>query len=157
MLLHNFFQNAYVTRDLKHAQALLGERHNVTKWVEFEPEMEVFTALGGWGPCHLKVGLAWVGALQIELIEPISGNMEHYLDYLPADPSDKSPRLHHICSRVPDWDAARKEVTAKGWPVAYEGGVDGCSFVYLDTRESLGHYLEYLWMSDELWAYSGGT
>jgi hypothetical protein len=156
MYLTGFFQNAYVTRKLDHAVTRATQRHGIKDWVYFEPKMDVYTATHGHGPCHVKVALGWVGALQIELIEPVSGNLQHYLDYLPVEKTDYSPRLHHICMRVPDWKKARAEVDEKQWPVAYEGGVEGCNFVYLDARDSLGHYVEYMWMSDELWAYTGG-
>lgn len=156
MHLRHFFQNAYVTRDLARAEALIAERHGIESWVHFEPEMEVHTATDGTGPCRVKVALGWAGSLQIELIEPVSGNVRHYLEYLPADPADWSPRFHHVCMRVDDWECARAEVAARGWPVAYEGGVEGCRFVYIDARDSLGHYVEYMWMSDAMWAGSGG-
>lgn len=156
MHLNGFFQNAYVTRNLEQAVALVSERHGIRDWVYFEPQMEVYTAADGHGPCHLKVALGWAGPLMIELIEPISGNSQHYLDYLPADARDASPRLHHICMRVPDWELARAEVAEKNWPISYEGGIEGCKFVYIDARESLGHYLEYMWVSDEMWPAIGG-
>lgn len=158
MYLNGFFQNAYVTHNLERAVALVRERHGIKDWVFFEPVMEVFTAQAGYGPCHVKVALGWAGdgTLQIELIEPVSGNLQHYLDYLPDDKTDISPRLHHICMRVMDWDKARAEVDEKQWPVAYEGSVEGCKFVYIDARDSLGHYVEYMWMSPELWEASGG-
>jgi len=157
MYLDGFFQNAYVTRKLEHAVAAISERHGIRDWVYFSPEMEVYTATDGYGPCHVKVALGWAGALQIELIEPVWGNLQLYLDYLPVDAADYSPRHHHVCARVMDWDAARAEVDAKSWQIAYEGGVEGCRFVYIDTRASLGHYLEYVWMSPEMWTASGGT
>jgi len=156
MHLNGFFQNAYVTRNLQHAVSLVSERHGVQDWVYFEPQMEVYTATQGHGPCHVKVALGWAGPLMIELIEPVSGNNQHYLDYLPKDERDNSPRLHHICMRVPDWEAARAEVAEKNWPISYEGAVEGCKFVYVDARESLGHYLEYMWVSDEMWPAIGG-
>lgn len=152
MRLEQFFQNAYVTRDLDKAVALVTERHGIGDWVYFEPEMDVWTATDGNGPCHLKVALGWAGSLQVELIQPVSGNLRHYLEYLPADETDLSPRLHHICMKWDDWDAGLVEVAEKNWPVAYEGGVPGCKFVYIDTRDSLGHYIEYMWMSPEMWA-----
>jgi Glyoxalase/Bleomycin resistance protein/Dioxygenase superfamily len=118
--------------------------------------MEVYTATDGHGPCHLKVALGWTGALQVELIEPISGNLRHYLEYLPVDERDLSPRHHHVCMRVTDWSKTRAEVDERRWLIAYEGAVEGCKFIYIDARESLGHYVEYLWMSPELWAATGG-
>jgi hypothetical protein len=154
--LTGFFQNAYVTRNLEYAEARATERHGIKDWVHFEPKMDVYTSVAGRGPCHVKVALGWAGPLQVELIEPVSGNLQHYLDYLPPSKVDYSARFHHVCMRVPDWEKARAEVHQSEWPVAYEGGVEGCSFVYIDSRDSLGHYLEYMWMSDELWAYTGG-
>ena len=151
-----FFQTAYVTRSLDHAVATVTARHGIRDRVNFSPEMEVYTATDGVGPCHVKVALGWAGAMQVELIEPVSGNVRHYLEVLPAEPADLSPRFHHVCMRVRDWDAARAKVAAHGWTVAYEGGVPGCRFVYIDARDSIGHYVEYLWMSDEMWAGSGG-
>ncbi|MEZ5743078.1 MAG: VOC family protein [Sphingomonadaceae bacterium] len=156
MHFRHFFQNAYVTRDLARAEALIGARHGIGEWVHFEPEMDVFTATDGQGMAHVKVALGWAGNLQIELIEPVSGNVQHYLDRLPADEGNASPQFHHICMRVADWDATMALVEGGGWPVAYRGGVPGCEFVYIDARDSLGHYVEYMWMSDEMWAGSGG-
>jgi hypothetical protein len=91
--------------------------------------------------------------LQIELIEPISGLVQFYADYLPAD---DSPRFHHICIRVEDWDSTRAEIARQKWPVAYEGEVAGAKFVYLDARDSLGHYIEYMWLAPEMWTAIGG-
>lgn len=156
MHLDGFFQNAYVTHDLARAEALIGERHGITEWIHFDPHMEVYTATDGVGPCYVKVALGWAGSLQVELIEPVSGNVRHYREVLPADPADFSPRFHHICIRVADWDATRALVAERGWPVAYEGGVEGCKFIYIDARDSMGHYVEYMWMSDAMWAGSGG-
>jgi hypothetical protein len=156
MLLNNFFQNAYVTRNLDYAVAQARKHHGMEKFIFFEPDMEVYTAQEGRGPCKVKVALGWVGALQMEFIEPVSGNIGHYLDYLPKDKSDNSLRFHHMCMRWKNWDEARAEVDRQKWPVAYEGGVEGVKFVYLDARATLGHYLEYLWASDEMWSAMGG-
>ncbi len=157
MHLNNFFQNAYVTRSLEHAVDFVRERHGIGEFVYFEPEMDVYTSQDGHGPCHVKVALGWAGPLQLELIEPVSGNLQHYLDYLPEDPSDNSLRLHHICMRVLDWDKAREDIERQKFPVAYEGGVEGVKFVYLDARDTFGHYLEYLWASPEMWKQMGGN
>jgi hypothetical protein len=77
-----------------------------------------------------------------------------YRDYLPAD---DSPRLHHICIRAHDWEATRREIAREKWPVAYEGAFESAAkFVYVDARESLGHYVEYMWVSPEMWTSLGG-
>ena len=96
MKLDGFFQNAYVTRDLDHAIAEMQAKHGIAEFIRIEPQMNAWTREGGHAPCHLKVALGWQDDFLFELIEPISGNVQHYLDYLPADPKDPSLRLHHL-------------------------------------------------------------
>jgi hypothetical protein len=48
-------------------------------------------------------------------------------------PEGDGPRLHHR-----------------------EGASEGLRFLFLDTRELLGHYMEYTWMSDTAWQRIGG-
>jgi len=49
----------------------------------------------------------------------------------------------------------RAEIAELGLPLAFEGEVPGLVFIYLDARESLGHYLEYVWASAEGWDMIG--
>lgn len=67
-------------------------------------------------------------------------------------------RLHHICMRVGDWDVFRAEVDRRKWPVVIEGSEKGgqLRYIYVDARDSLGHFLEYCWMTPERWAQLGG-
>ena len=62
--------------------------------------------------------------------------------------------FHHICMRVPEWEPFRAAVAAQDLPVVLERAGEGdlLKFLYLDGREFCGHYLEYVWMSDERWA-----
>jgi hypothetical protein len=79
--------------------------------------------------------------------------MTLYLDQLPAD---DSLRFHHVCMRVDDWKGFRARVDRQPYPVAIEGGNDALRFLYLDAREFLGHYLEYVCMTPERWSQVGG-
>ena len=46
---------------------------------------------------------------------------------------------------------------AQPYPVVLKGGTPGkLDFCYLDTREWLGHYTEYVWMEPARWAAMGG-
>jgi len=78
--------------------------------------------------------------------------MTLYLDQLPPD---ESLMFHHVCMRVDDWSGS-----VPAWPsalsVAIEGGSEALRFLYLDAREFLGHYLEYVWMTPERWNQVGG-
>jgi hypothetical protein len=58
---------------------------------------------------------------------------------------------------VDDWDEFRARVDAQPYPVVLEGGNEFLRFLYLDARDFLGHYLEYVWTTDERWVQMGGT
>lgn len=160
MFLHGHMQNAYVTHDLDRAMAIVGERFGVKSFDLFEPEMTVNTPVGEQ-PLVTRVASFWAGWLNIEIIEPVSGYVEHYRSMLPADTSDAVPRFHHISLRRDDEAAMREEIAGLGLPLAFEGPVSireaipSLVFVYLDGRQTLGHYVEFTWKSPEAWQYVG--
>jgi hypothetical protein len=146
------YQNAYVTRDIKKAMDAFKGRADIRKLIQYEGSTDVITPAGR-GVQTNKLAFIWVGDLQYELIEPVSGTVDLYRDALPAD---DSPLFHHICMRVDDWSSFRARVDKQSLPVALEGGNDSLRFLYLDARKFLGHYLEYTWMTSERWAQLGG-
>ena len=154
MFLNGHYQTAYVTHDLDAAMELLTRRYGVKDYIVFEPDMILKTPHGDKAS-SVRAALAWTGGLQIELIQPVSGYLDHYLPFLPADTSDPVPRFHHIAVRRDDLDAMREEIDRLGVPFAFEGSVPGLVFIYLDARESLGHFLEYLWATPEAWQMMG--
>ena len=143
MFLKGHMQNAYVTHDLDQAVALISERYGVTDWQILAPDMTVKT-LAGEQPMVVRVGSAWLGGLNLELIQPVSGYVDHYVNMLPADKGDPVPRFHHISLRRDD-EA----------PVSIKDAIPSLVFVYLDARATLGHYLEFTWKSPEAWKYVG--
>jgi hypothetical protein len=153
MFLDNHYQNAYVTRDLNKAVSLFRAQYGIDTFKLFESTIDVRTPAGR-GMATMKVALGWVGNLQYELVEPVSGQVDIYRDAL----SDDAPlRFHHICMRVHDWGHLRTELERRKQPVVLEGGTAGqLQFAYVDARDSLGHYLEYCWMTPERWAGLGG-
>ncbi len=74
----------------------------------------------------------------------------------PMLPDDDLPRFHHSCARVPDWEDFRRRVDEQPYPVVIEGTGNDLKFRFLDTRDLLGHYHEYTWMSDTAWQRIGG-
>ncbi len=160
MFLQGHMQNAYVTHDLDRAMDIVGERFGVEKFDRFDPEMTVMTSQGEQ-PLVTRVASFWAGGLNVEIIEPVSGYVEHYLSMLPADTRDAVPRFHHISLRRDDESAMREEIARLGLPLAFEGplsireAIPSLVFVYLDGRQSLGHYVEFTWKSPEAWAYVG--
>ena len=152
MLEGRHFQNAYITRNIDKALQSFRDRADVRDATSFQVATDVWTP-GGGGSAVVKLSFIWIDNLQYELIEPVSGPVEMYSDALPGD---DSLRFHHICMRVDDWDGFRAKVDRQRYPVVYEGGNELLRFLYLDARDFLGHYLEYVWMTPERWAQIGG-
>lgn len=154
MFLRGHYQNAYVTHDLDAAMELLTDRYGLKDYIVFEPDMILKTPQGEKAS-SVRAALAWDGGLNIELIQPVSGFLDHYLPYLPADKKDPTPRFHHVAVRRDDEQAMRAEIDRLGLPLAFEGYVPGLIFIYLDARASLGHFFEYVWATPEMWTATG--
>jgi len=160
MFLTGHMQNAYVTHNLDKAMEIVADRFGVEHFDRFDPDMVVNTPIGHQ-PMVNRVASFWAGGTNIEIIEPVSGYVDHYLAMLPADRSDAVPRFHHISLRRDDEAAMRAEIARLGLPLAFEGPVSikeaipSLVFVYLDGRATLGHYVEFTWKSPEAWQFVG--
>ncbi|NGY03953.1 VOC family protein [Solimonas terrae] len=152
MLLENHYQNAYVTPDIEQALTIFRRRYGVADAKYFQAETEVWTPYGS-GIAVNRIAFIWIGDLQYELIEPVSGPVDLYRDALPV----RGLRFHHVCMRSFDWDATLAEVERQGLPVVYRGGTaSGLKFIYADARDTLGHYLEFTSVPDAVWTAMGG-
>ena len=149
MFLENHYQNAYITKDLDQAMELFRTRWDFDGFKHFQVSYELKTPTGS-GTATVKLALGWVGELQYELIQPVSGFTDIYREGLP----DRYPlKFHHAAMRIADWDAFRARIDRDRLPVAIEGGTPGqLQFLYIDARETVGHYLEYCWMTPQRWA-----
>jgi hypothetical protein len=154
MFLQGHYQNAYVTHDIDKARDLLSERYGLKDWINFDMELPVRTPEGE-RTLGVKVGCAWAGLLQIELIEPVSGAVEPYLPYLPADKGDFTPRFHHISLRRDDYEDMQAEIARLALPFVCEGGIPDLKYTYLDGRGTFGHYVEFVWASEAGWKMVG--
>ena len=146
------YQNAYVTRDIDKAVERFTARADVRSVVQFETTNEVQTAAGR-RLNHVKLAFVWVGDLQYEFLEPVAEAVPMLTSMLP---DDDLPRFHHSCARVPDWEDFRRRVDEQPYPVVFEGEGSDLKYLFLDTRDLLGHYLEYTWMTDDSWRRLGG-
>jgi len=146
------YQNAYVTRDIDKAVERFTARADVRSVVQFETTNEVQTAAGR-RLNHVKLAFVWVGDLQYEFLEPVAEAVPMLASMLP---DDDLPRFHHSCARVPDWEDFRRRVDEQPYPVVFEGEGSDLKYLFLDTRDLLGHYLEYTWMTDASWERLGG-
>ncbi len=154
MISGRHYQNAYVTRNLDKAVAHFRNQADIRKIMQFEVPVELWTPRGS-GTGVQKLAFIWVEDLNIELIEPRSGDV--LAIYRDALPEDDRLAFHHVCHRVDDWDGLAARLAKQPYPVVLKGGTAGMlEFLYLDTREWLGHYLEYVWMAPERWPQMGG-
>jgi Glyoxalase/Bleomycin resistance protein/Dioxygenase superfamily len=143
------YQIAYVTRDLTRGIYMLKSRFGVDDFLTTTLDLDLNKPAAA---ASIKVGVAWVGDFQIELIEPVSGAAEIYSGALPRDAA--AVALHHLAMRVSGdlqcWIDARAGIADDR--IVIEGGRDGMRFAYVDERATLGYFLEYVWMSENFLA-----
>ncbi len=130
-------QIAYVTNDLAAAMARLTADYGTPGFFEMS---NIQPGEDPAGKPVLKIALALVGGVDVELIEPVGDTAPLFSDVLP-DGEGLAIRFHHIAARIDgplsNWDAH----------VAY---------IYTDERATLGHYVEHVWMSPDLLAQMRG-
>ncbi len=147
MFIGEHTQNGYVCDDIEAGIALFRARGLEGEPTIIPVDQMVQTPAG---PKRQKTRLCmfWLNGLQYELIEPIVDETHVYANA----PSNGGPlRFHHINMKVDDWAEFRARVDDQEFPVAFEGGGDDLKFLYLDARKAFGHYLEYTWMTDDVW------
>jgi hypothetical protein len=149
MLLGHHFQNAYVCDNLEAGIDQFRGRGLLKEPYVIEVDQPIDTPNGELIN-SIRLCFIWIGDVQYELIQPVSDPLGVYDNCL----SNGGPlRFHHICMRVPDWADFRAAVDKQDLPFVFERdmGVDKLKFLYLDGRKVFGHYLEYVWMTDEAW------
>ena len=139
MLGGRYFHKGYVTRDLARAMESLTSLYGM-RWEILEASSEAMA---------MKLALGWHDNLEIELIEPLSGQVDFYREMLGPD---HTPRLHHTGILVDDWERLESDIAERGLPVITSGDLGEIKFAYVDMRAALGHYVEYMWMSEPMWA-----
>jgi hypothetical protein len=91
----------------------------------------------------MRLALAMVGPLQIELIQPLEGDTI-YADFV----RKRGYGLHHIAVAVDDMESAIAQAEAAGLTVIQDGGgfgLDGDGgYAYLDTEDMIGVTLEFV-------------
>ena len=150
MISGHHYQNAYIVEDIDAAIASFRGRAEFGDVRPFVIEQQLWTP-EGMKLVSTKLAFIWIGELQYELIEVLHDESGIYANW-----QDNGGLLHfhHVCMRVPEWEPFRAAVAEQDLSVVLERANEGdqLKFLYLDGREFCGHYLEYVWMSDERWA-----
>jgi hypothetical protein len=140
-----FFQWGYVTRDLDGAMAQFNTSFGIQDFsilVNSNPPSDDPNARA-----VTRVCFSWIGATQLEIIEVDSSLRSIYRDYLPANKSDI--KLHHFGFLVDDLDAAIARLKADGFDIPFSlGNPVGAAVAYADARALVGHYLEYICLTE---------
>lgn len=147
--LGQFVELGYVTNDLVRALNVLRSNYGIDHW------METGTAsikLGGGRTCALRVAVAYVGRLLLEVQEPVGGEVDWYRTVLPTD-GGFAIRLHHLAftaDSLERLDRVRQCLVATGHSIPYEGSFGATSrYFFADARDTLGQYLEYIHFGPE--------
>lgn len=154
MITGQHYQNAYIVADIDVAIAEFRTRAEYGEVRPFAIEQELWTP-DGLRKVSTKLCFIWIGDLQYELIEVVEDESGIYSNWQGAgQPGGGLLHFHHVCMRVPEWELFRAAVAEQDLPVVLERANEGdqLKFLYLDARAFCGHYLEYVWMSDERWA-----
>lgn len=142
------FQFAYVTNDIEQAKKVFAQQYGISKFLTLPEAVASEVYHNGKQVTNLlKLAFANVAHNQIELIEPVSDGSGIYAEVLPD--SGFALVFHHVACRHherEEWDAFRSGLDEKIHPVAIESASGPSSFLYLDERKTLGHYLEYMWL-----------
>ena len=150
-------QVAYVTNDLDAAAALLEKQYGIPGFYKFDT-----SAVAQPGDPQLRIGLARVGGVEIELIEPLGDTPSVFAGVVPRDRTKLAIRFHHVAIRIEgtlaDWQRHRDGIDTARHPIAYQGALgDMLRYFYTDERTTLGHYVEHVWMSPDLLAQLGAA
>jgi methylmalonyl-CoA/ethylmalonyl-CoA epimerase len=137
-------QVGLVVRDLDHTVECYWKQLGIGPWHFYtygRPLVKQMTYHGQPADYAMRIALAWIGPLRIELIE-MAGGDSVYVDFV----REHGFGVHHFGVLVDDMDAALAQAGAAGLNMTMDGagfGRDGDGhYAYLDTEKDLGTTLE---------------
>jgi hypothetical protein len=145
-----FHQVAYVTNDLQRALGVFRDRYGIPSFKVLEYGFDAVVDEKP-GRMELKIALANVDGVQVEVIEDVGSSFDLYTDPLPADGSFRIA-FHHVCIVIgggfENWE---RHLAGLGDRPHYYRPVTGAGTraIYTDERAALGHYIEHCWFSPE--------
>ncbi len=161
-LVTGLVQVCLVTQDFERMVAALADRLGVGPWKcwHYRPPALLDTRLGGApAPWTMKLGVAWVGAVQLEVIQPAAGQTI-YRDYLEAQGEGAQ---HLLVETGPGYFEALQAFEDAGYPNLQSGRINpplqvgaltlpplpgalagrfATQFAYFGTQAALGTVLE---------------
>ena len=149
----DIFQLSYVSSDRDKAVTHAAEKLGIDNFFTFDAKAPVVSR-GETVELALRVAVANTGTHQFEIIEPVGGPTWIYTD---GKDLDSQPLiLHHIGIAVVGpyslWQQTIAELERDGDEIVQISYLPPetepqAMFAYVDNRQSLGHFTEYLWWS----------
>lgn len=138
--INKVLQVCVVVKDLQKSMETYWNVFGIGPWkiITFQPPaLRNATMRGKPEAFTMKLGLAQIGNLQWELIQPLTGNST-YKEFL-----DKHGEgLHHVAVDVGDYDQAIALMQKHGIGILMSGQMPADSFAYMDTEKVLGTIIE---------------
>jgi hypothetical protein len=141
-------QTAWVVPDVAATEAHLSALTGVREWtrlpdIRFGPDACTFRGAAADFTAHIS--MAYVGEMQLELIQPVAGD-SIYSEFL----ASTGGGLHHLCWEVDDLDAALVRAKDAGMAAVQTGDMAGGSirFAYLDGAAHGVPYVELAQLDD---------
>jgi hypothetical protein len=158
-LFANVWQLGYVTTDLDRALEELSTRFGFEHQFRVPSGGATFMVGDEVVPWEARFAMAARGGLIVEVIEPVSGEVEFYRQSLPDDGSF-AIRLHHLAMFIEVGDEAWENVAGllagAGLAFDYTMLIPGrVRAGYIDARAELGHFLEVCQLEHEDLAFFG--
>lgn len=144
--LNHAVQIAYVTNDIDRARHMFQAIYGVEKWLDLAQRSgrQTVSINARNGRIEIRGMIAYVGAIQFELIQPVVDPERLYADFLPADGAF-AVRFHHLGFNQDGTDDVRalEQRLERDHVIAMATDSETMPVFYADARERLGHYLEY--------------
>lgn len=150
----DIFQLSYVTQDRDQAMTYAADKLGIDNFFTLDATVPVVSR-GETIDLSLRVAVANTGSHQFEIIEPVAGPTWIYTD---GKDLDLQPLLlHHIGIAVVGpyslWQQTIIQLERDGDEIVQisalsPGEEPKAMFAYVDNRQSLGHFTEYLWWSE---------
>lgn len=146
-------QLCWVTADIAATETFLSANFGVRSWtrlpdIHFDPEN--CTLHGRPADFVVHVSLGYIGDLQLEIIQPVSGD-SIYTEFLAVSP----PGLHHLCFEVDDMALALESARVAGVDIVQAGSMmgGGMEFAYLDGSAHGVPYVELAYLGPDIKAF----
>src|ERR1700722_18958922 len=120
------FQQAFVVGDLARAEQALRETLGCSAFVDLPANDLEYDLRGERVSCAMALGFARSGNMQIELLQPVSGQGLH-VEFLASN----GPGAHHLGFLVDDIDAVVAFGEAEGFPRVMGSKFGSLTFCYL--------------------------